>query len=87
MLRNCRNIVGLPDDEPVEKQNLTILYNGTTYSWENATTSNNEEGEPLILSFIYGWNTTSQNYVTIDTLQPGEGYWMYAYYNCTLLRT
>jgi len=28
----------VPDDESVEKQNLTILYNGTLYSWENATT-------------------------------------------------
>jgi len=81
------NMVGLPDDEPVEKQNLSILYNGTFYGWDNATTSNNEEGEPLILGFIYGWNSTSQNYETIDVLLPGKSYWMYAYYDCTLRRT
>jgi parallel beta-helix repeat protein len=80
------NIVGLTDYETVNKQNLTILYNGTIYSWENATTSNNEEGEPLILSFVYGWNATSQNYETVEALLPGKSYWMYAYYECTLKR-
>jgi len=81
------NIIGLPDDETVEKQNMTILYNGTLYSWENATTSNNEEGEPLILSFIYGWNATNQNYETSYVLLPGKSYWMYAYYECILYKT
>ena len=80
------NIVGLPYDTLVDKENLTILYNGTIYSWDNATTSNNEEGEPLILSFIYGWNETSQNYVTSDILEAKKSYWMYAYFDCILLR-
>jgi hypothetical protein len=80
------NMIGIPVDEILEKQNLTILYNGTVYSWKNATTSNNEEGEPLILSFIYGWNATSQNYETSEVLLPGKSFWMYAFYECTLKR-
>jgi len=85
-LKTDWNIIGIPFDDNVEKQNLTILYNGTIYSWENATTANNEEGEPLILSFIYGWNAGSQNYETCDVLLSGRSYWMYAYYDCMLTR-
>jgi RHS repeat-associated protein len=74
------NIMGVPDGEPVEKQNLTILYNGTMYTWQEAVTNN------IILGFIYLWDETGQNYQLTDILQPGKSYWMYAYYNCTLLR-
>lgn len=74
------NIMGVPDSEPVEKQNLTILYNGTVYSWQEAVTNN------IILGFIYLWDETGQSYQLTDILQPGDSYWMYAYYNCTLYR-
>jgi len=85
-LQQSWNLIGLPYDEIVQKENLTVLYNGTEYSWQNATTNNNEEGEPLILRFIYEWNTNTKNYLLIDGVNPGYGYWMYAYYNCKLLR-
>jgi hypothetical protein len=74
------NIMGVPNGEPVEKQNLTILNNGTVYTWQEAVTNN------IILGFIYEWNETNQNYGLTDTLQPGKSYWMYAYHNCALLR-
>jgi len=56
----------------------------TDYSWYEAISGNNEEGEPLILGFIYGWNRSAQMYELSDEFDPGYGYWMYAYYNCTL---
>jgi len=74
------NLVGLPYDEPVAKDNLTIYYSGTNYSWQDAVDSS------IIIGFIYNWNETGQNYEFTDILNPGEGYWMYAYYNCTLFR-
>jgi hypothetical protein len=74
------NLVGLPYDTSVAKDNLTVSYNGTDYTWQQAVDNG------TILGFIYGWNTTSQNYESTDTLQPGEGYWMYAYYECLLRR-
>jgi nitrous oxidase accessory protein len=73
------NIIGIPHNEPVEKQNLTILYNGTLYTWQEAVANT------IILGFIYGWDETGQNYQLIDVLQPGRSYWMYAYYDSTLL--
>lgn len=84
MLYEEWNIIGIPFDNNVDKQNLEILYNSTFYSWENATTINNEEGEPLILSFFYSWNASNQNYETSEVLQSKKGYWIYTYYNCTL---
>jgi len=75
------NIMGVPDNEPVQKQNLTIRYNGTVYTWQEAITNN------IILDFIYQWNESNQHYQLTDILQPGKSNWMYAYHNCTLYHT
>jgi len=72
------NLVGLPYDEPVAKDNLTIYYDGTDYNWTEAVDSS------IIIGFIYNWNETGQNYEFTDVLNPGEGYWVYAYYECIL---
>lgn len=72
------NIVGLPDDEPVNKYSLMVNYDGTDYNWWEAV----DDG--IILGFIYGWDRNTQNYEVSDTFDPGYGYWMYAYYDCTL---
>jgi len=72
------NLVGLPFDASVAKENLTVYYSGTDYTWQEAVDNG------TVLGFIYGWDTDSQNYVTSDLLLSGDGYWIYAYYNCTL---
>jgi hypothetical protein len=86
-LKQSWNIMGLPYNESLNKEDLIIHYNITDYSWENATSSNNEKGEPLILGFIYGWYRSVQTYMLSDTFDPGYGYWMYAYYECTLKKS
>ena len=74
------NVVGVPDDEAVEKENITIHYNGTNYTWQEAVNNS------IILGFIYEWNETVQSYDVSDVLNPGKSYWMYAYQDCRLLR-
>jgi hypothetical protein len=76
------NIVGLPFNTTLSKNDLVIYHNGTSYNWSEATTG----PEPFILGFIYEWNPVSQGYLLSDVLQPGKGYWMYAYDNVTLCR-
>jgi len=76
----------LPYNKSLYKYSIIIRYNGTDYSWYDATTGNNEEGGPLILGFIYGWDTDNQRYILSDVFTPKYGYWMYAYYNCSLKR-
>jgi len=80
------NIAGLPFEDDVAVADLIVSYNGTVYPWFNATSSNNDLGMPILLGFVYGWNSSSQSYVTIDTLNPGQGYWLYTYYECILKR-
>jgi len=83
-LKQLWNTIGFPFNSTKAKEDLIINYNGTNYSWYQATTENNEEGEPLILAFIYSWNRSIQSYELFDILEPGYGYWMYAYYECIL---
>ncbi|GAH80278.1 unnamed protein product, partial [marine sediment metagenome] len=79
------NLMGVPNDVPLPKEDLIVQYNGVDYSWENATTNNNPTGGPLIIRYIYYWNTiTPQHYDLSDVFEPGYGYWMYAYQDCTL---
>jgi hypothetical protein len=75
------NLVGLPYNTSLDKGNLTVHYNGSDYPWQQAVDNG------TVLGFIYGWNTTNQNYVTSNVLLPEKGYWMYAYEVCTLKRT
>ena len=78
------NIVGLPSNESLLKEDIVIRYNGIDYNWTQATTDDNPTGGPIILSDVYTWLRIPQYYGFTDMLQPGYGYWMYAYYNCTL---
>jgi len=77
-------LVGFPYDISLVKENLIVHYNGTDYSWDEATTSNNPTGSPIVLKFLYGWERTSQRYAYADSFDAGEGYWMYAYKTCNL---
>ena len=72
------NLIGLPCYSQVAKENLTILYNTIEYTWQEAVSN------AIILGFIYGWNAGVQNYELSDILEPGRGYWMYAYHDCVL---
>ena len=72
------NLIGLPHDTQIAKENITVYHNGTEYTWEEAVNNN------IILNYIYYWNATNKIYEITDILQPGSGYWMYAYYDCTL---
>jgi len=75
------NLVGIPYDEPLAKDNLTIYYDGTDYNWTEAVDSS------IIIGFIYNWNETGQNYEFTDVLNPGDGYWVYAYFECVLFNS
>jgi PKD repeat protein len=85
-LRTNWNIISISNTQSINRTEIIVRYNGTDFNWSQATTSDNPVGEPIILGFIYGWDRTNQIYLLSDVLDPVYGYWMYAYYNCTLLR-
>jgi len=81
---NNWNFISLPLNQSVEKNDLIIRYDGTNYSWDEAIDPMNLFIDPVIFS----WNRNSQtyNYMIGDSivLEPGYGYWIYAYENCEL---
>ena len=72
--------MGAPYNITIGKTSTNITNNSIDYSWNDAVAAD------IILGFIYGWNTTDQMYELCDDFEPGRGYWMYAYYDCTLKR-
>jgi len=78
------NFIGLPFDESTLNQDLVIHYNGVDYNWTQATTGDNPTGEPLIIWTLYYWESNGQYYLTSESLIPGYGYWLYAYYDSLL---
>jgi parallel beta-helix repeat protein len=70
------NFFSIPFNQTVVKTNLSFLFNGSEYTWDEA------KNESLILHFIYEWNRTNQNYNSVDFLKPGHGYWMFSFVNC-----
>jgi len=77
-------IVSLPVNSTILKENTFYLYNGTYYTFTQATTNDNETGAPLILQFLYGWDYSEQYYTTSEIFEPYLGYWQYYYKNCQL---
>ena len=72
------NFFSLPFNQTVIKKNISIIFNGTEYSWDEAV------NETIIVKFIYEFNRSNQNYNLVDILKPGHGYWMYSYELCEL---
>ena len=79
LLKTNWNLISLPFNESVNKANIIVSYDNTNYSWNDAVTNN------IVLNFIYYWNKTNQNYQLKDILEPGYGYWVYAYHDCNLI--
>jgi hypothetical protein len=77
------NFISLPFNQSIDKTDLFLCHNGTDYNWTEAIDPANG---PLIDSFIFGWNRglSGQVYQAVDVLEPGYGYWMYAYSDCEL---
>ena len=70
------NIISFPINQIIDKYTLTVKCNNISYSWNNAVT------EEIIIDFIYGWDNM---YCLSDCFEPGKGYWVYAYQECSLL--
>jgi hypothetical protein len=77
------NIMGLPVNTTIAKNDLLIRYNGTDYNWTEATTGT----DPILLGFIYVWNAPLQQYQLSEVLEAKKAYWMYAYHSCDLRRS
>jgi hypothetical protein len=75
------NLVGLPYNKIVHKENISVFYDGSTYTWQEAVDNF------IVLNFLYLWNENDQNYELSDYLVPGKSCWMYAFVDCKILKT
>ena len=78
------NLIGIPTDEPISKSGVIVNYDGSDYTWAEATTSSNPTGSPLLDPNIFGWDSLGQTYEMIDTFEPGKAYWLFSYQSCTM---
>jgi len=74
------NIISIPTYQSWNKTNLWVDWGDWWYNWSGAVISG------LVSDFVFGWNRLVQSYTFADTLEPGCGYWMYAYNNGLVLR-
>ena len=72
------NMIGLPYASSINTVDLHFEYLSGTHTWQQAI----DDG--YLLGFLYGWDRTNQMYSLETQLQPGYGYWMYAYQTCTM---
>ncbi|UCF12696.1 MAG: tandem-95 repeat protein, partial [Thermoplasmatales archaeon] len=78
-LMSTWNLVSLPFNQSVSKSDLMVRYNNNNYTWQDAVNNT------IILGFFYNWNRSApQHYELTDILEPGYGYWIYAFYDCEL---
>ena len=76
------NLVSLPFNESIDKTDIIVRNGSQEYNWTEAFDAG------IIVSHLYDWNRTGQAYKPpskVTTMEPGRGYWMWAYYNCELL--
>jgi len=71
------NLMSIPFNESIDKTDIIVRNNSIDYNWTEAV----DEG--IVMNYIYKWDGTF--YTTYDILDPGLGYWIWAYYSCELI--
>ncbi len=77
-LSNNWNFISLPFNQSSNKTDIIVEYADVNYTWYTAVTNG------YINDYVFGWNRTFQSYNFADILEPGYGYWLYAYEPCEL---
>jgi hypothetical protein len=75
------NFISLPFNNSLNKTEFLIYYMNNYYNWTEAIDPMNG---PIVDPSIYGWDRIIDIYYPSDYLNPGFGYWIYAYASCNL---
>ena len=78
-LKTGWNLISVPCYDSITKAELTVYYNGASHSWSQAV------ADGYLMNYIYNYNRATQTYGFSDSLEPGYGYWIWAYNICDLL--
>ncbi len=72
------NLISLPFNNTVEKEDVVIDFAGEEYTWSDAVTNG------YISNFIFDWNRSEQSYSFSTQFKASYGYWLYSYELCEL---
>jgi len=75
------NFVSAPYNFTMDSNEFIIKYNDYYYNW---TQSTNPAYSLIIDPNIYGWDRGLDQYISVTNLEPGFGYWIYAYQTCEI---
>ena len=78
------NFISIPFNQSIHPEELFIKFSSSYLSWSEATSNQNPTGYPIINSYLFEWNRTTQSYGFVSTLRSGQGYWLYAAQECVL---
>ena len=73
------NLIALPCSNNVSLNNLTIIYEGNEYTWNEAASNR------YVLQHVYTVDRNTGSYITINELVHGYGYWIYCYEDVEVL--
>jgi len=74
------NLISIPVDETISKANIIVRYDSHDHTWAQAVS------QLIVLDTLYNWTRgATQAYEPTSILVPGNGYWMWAYFDCELL--
>jgi len=76
------NFISPPFNQSLNTSDFVIYYNNTNFLWEDAIDPINGL---IVNEYLFAWDRIAQSYLSVDTLVPGYGYWMFAYEPCSLL--
>jgi hypothetical protein len=67
------NFISSPYNQSIMKKSFLVYHWGDSYNWSESVNLG------YISEYIFGWNRSSQSYIFANNLEPGFGYWLYAY--------
>lgn len=73
------NLISIPLDYVVYINDSYILFDNITYSWIEACDNR------MVMIFLYSWDADNQMYALSDKFEPGMGYWIYSFEDCTMV--
>jgi hypothetical protein len=66
------NAIGLPQNMKINKYDMIIVINGTSYSWNEAISLS------YVNDFIFYWDSSIQTYGFATMIEPGYAFWLYS---------
>jgi hypothetical protein len=78
-LRDGWNLISVLCYDSIATADITVRNNSIGRTWDQAVDNG------TILGFIYNYDRATQLYGLSDSLEPGYGYWVWAYYDCELM--